>query len=136
MDNAEIIIAGAGPAGLAAAITLAHTGRRVVVHEAQTEVGCRFKRDLQEIKNWTTRKDALAVLAELAITTDFDHLACREGAAFDAWGRARTIRSDQPLFYVVERVPGPGTGAGPGQCPDRRQPIPARPGPRRGRRQA
>ncbi|MDT8449118.1 MAG: NAD(P)/FAD-dependent oxidoreductase [Wenzhouxiangellaceae bacterium] len=109
MDNAEIIIAGAGPAGLAAAITLAHTGRRVVVHEAQAEVGYRFKRDLQGIENWTTRKDALAVLADLAITTDFDHLACREGTAFDAWGRAHAICSDQPLFYMVERGPGPGT---------------------------
>lgn len=35
-------IAGAGPAGLAAAITLAHSGRQVIVYETQKEVGHRF----------------------------------------------------------------------------------------------
>ncbi|MFU8830068.1 MAG: FAD-binding protein [Phycisphaerales bacterium] len=53
--NPAIEIAGAGPAGLAAAITLARVGRVVIVHEAQAEVEYRFKRDLQGLENWTTR---------------------------------------------------------------------------------
>lgn len=45
-----IQIAGAGPAGLAAAITLARAGRQVVVHELQSDVGHRFKRDFQGLE--------------------------------------------------------------------------------------
>jgi len=52
--NKKIEIAGAGPAGLTAAITLAQAGRKVVVHEAYKEVGHRFSRDFQGLENWTT----------------------------------------------------------------------------------
>lgn len=51
MQNGPINIVGAGPAGLAAAITLARAGRAVIVHEAQAEVGYRFQRDLQGLEN-------------------------------------------------------------------------------------
>ena len=108
-ENTPIEIAGAGPAGLAAAITLARAGRTVVVHEAQDEVGHRFKRDLQGLENWTTRQDTLAVLQDLGITTDFQWLPCRQGTVFDAWDQAYPIRSREPLFYMVERGPGPDT---------------------------
>lgn len=103
-----IRIAGAGPAGLASAITLARAGRRVVVHEAQREVGSRFQGDLQGLENWTTKQDVLAELDGLGLTTSFDALACRAGTAFDAWGRAYPVRSRVPLVYLVER----GSGAG------------------------
>ncbi|MAT66740.1 MAG: hypothetical protein CMN57_14015 [Gammaproteobacteria bacterium] len=107
--DASIEIAGAGPAGLAAAITLARAGRRVIVHEAQAEVGHRFKRDLQGLENWSTREDALAVLQAQGIAAGFRQLPCRQGTVFDAWGRAYSIRSDAPLFYMVERGSGPDT---------------------------
>ncbi|WP_275098042.1 NAD(P)/FAD-dependent oxidoreductase [Sedimenticola hydrogenitrophicus] len=109
MSDTAIEIAGAGPAGLAAAITLARAGRPVIVHEAQAEVGYRFKRDLQGLENWTTRQDALAVLRELGVATDFKRLPCRQGTVFDAWGKAYAIYSHEPLFYMVERGPGPDT---------------------------
>lgn len=106
----EVIqIAGAGPAGLAAAITLARTGRRVVVHEAQREVGYRFQGDLQGLENWTMEREVLGELREMELTTAFAHRACHEGTAFDAWGQAYPVRSDVPLFYIVERGPGPGS---------------------------
>jgi len=54
-----IQIAGAGPAGLAAAITLAKNGRQVVVHEARNEVGDRFNGDFQGLENWTTEQNVL-----------------------------------------------------------------------------
>jgi len=106
----EVIeIAGAGPAGLAAAITLARAGRRVIAHEAQREVGYRFQGDLQGLENWTTERDVLDELGEMELTTAFVHRACREGTAFDAWGQAYPVRSRAPLFYMVERGPGPGS---------------------------
>jgi flavin-dependent dehydrogenase len=109
MDDTPIEIAGAGPAGLAAAITLARSGRAVVVHEAQAGVGHRFGGDLQGLDNWSTREDVLMVLGEQGIRTDFRKLPCRDGTAFDAWDRAYAIRSAEPLFYMVERGSGPGT---------------------------
>lgn len=104
-----IQIAGAGPAGLAAAITLARAGRRVIVHEVQREVGYRFQNDLQGLENWTTERDVLDELREMELTTAFAQRACREGIAFDAWGEAYPMRSDAPIFYMVERGPGPGS---------------------------
>lgn len=108
-DKDAIEIAGAGPAGLAAAITLARAGRRVVLHEAHGEVGHRFQGDLQGLENWTSDEDVLAGLQRLGITTDFAHLPCLTGTAFDARGRNYRIRSRAPLFYLIERGPAPQT---------------------------
>ncbi len=99
-------VVGAGPAGLAAAITLARGGRRVVVHEARPGVGHRFGGDLQGLENWTTTTDVLDGLRELGITTDFAQLASTQVTAFDAWGGTHRIRGRQPLFYLVVRGPG------------------------------
>ncbi|MCO6414525.1 MAG: hypothetical protein J5I92_17460 [Thiogranum sp.] len=109
MGGTAIEIAGAGPAGLAAAITLAGAGRQVIVHEAQGAVGYRFKRDLQGLENWTTRQDALVALQKQGLTIGFKRLPCRAGTVFDAWGKGYCIRSHEPLFYMVERGPGPDT---------------------------
>ncbi len=104
-----IHIAGAGPAGLAAAITFARAGRRVVVHEASREVGHRFQGDLQGLENWTSPEDVLETFRRLGLATDFAALPCRAGTVFDAWDRAYDLKSDAPLFYMVERGPGPGS---------------------------
>lgn len=105
--DASAQIAGAGPSGLAAAITLAQAGRRVVVHEAQREVGFRFQGDLQGLENWSTEQDVLEILRGQGFTTDFAVVPCRKGVAFDAWGKPYEIKSKTPLFYLVERGPGP-----------------------------
>ena len=108
-SHEEFQIVGAGPAGLAAAITLAHAGRRVMVHEAAAEVGSRFQGDHQGLENWTTENDVLDDLRERGIACNFAATPCREGVAFDAWETRYEIRSDWPLFYLIERGPGPGT---------------------------
>lgn len=104
-----VLIAGAGPAGLAAAITLARAGRQVVVHEAQQEVGHRFGGDFQGLENWSTEADVLSVLKRHGLATDFVALPCRNGTAFDPAGNRYEIKSNAPIFYLVERGPGPGT---------------------------
>ena len=104
-----IQIGGAGPAGLAAAITLARAGRRVLVHEAQGEVGHRFDGDFQGLENWSTQQDALDLLREIGITTEFAMLPCGRGYAFDAWGERYQVAGSKTLFYMVERGSGPRT---------------------------
>jgi len=107
--GAAVEIAGAGPAGLVAAITLAQAGRRVVVHEAHKEVGYRFGADFQGLENWSSEEDVLSVMQKQGLTTDFDALPCRNGTVFDSDDRRYLIESDKPLFYLVERGPGPGS---------------------------
>lgn len=109
MQNELIQIGGAGPAGLAAAITLARAGRRVLVHETQGEVGHRFDGDFQGLENWSTQQDALDLLRGIGITTEFAMLPCSRGYAFDAWGERYGVAGSKTLFYMVERGPGPGT---------------------------
>lgn len=107
--NASIEVVGAGPAGLAAAITLARGGRHVVVHEAGPEVGHRFRRDLQGLENWSGARDVVDEMRDAGLATGFDAAPCVEAVGFDAWDRAYALRSAQPLCYLVERGPRPGS---------------------------
>lgn len=109
MQTDLIQIGGAGPAGLATAITLARAGRRVLVHEVQREVGHRFDGDFQGLENWSTQQDVLDLLRELGITTEFAMLPCSRGHAFDAWGERYEVAGRKTLFYLLERGPGPRT---------------------------
>jgi flavin-dependent dehydrogenase len=106
---APVSISGAGPAGLAAALTLARAGVPTIVREFRHDVGARFHDDFQGIENWTTPGDVLEELAELGIETRVELAPCREGTFYDPAGRETVLRSENPLFYLVRRGPGPGT---------------------------
>ena len=102
-DSGVITVVGAGPAGLACAIVLARAGRTVIVREWHNTVGSRFHGDFQGLENWSDRRDVLDELRAAGIEVNFDCHPVREGTAFDAWGESYPIRSDRPLFYLVQR---------------------------------
>lgn len=108
MDRA-IPILGAGPAGLAAAITLARAGRAVDVFEKRRLVGGRFHGDFQGLENWSDGGDVLAELAALGIPADFEHRGFGALVMLNADGRRYPLHSEEPLFYLVRRGPGAGT---------------------------
>jgi flavin-dependent dehydrogenase len=108
-NAAPVEIVGAGPAGLAAAITLARRGIGARVYERNSGVGCRFHGDFQAIENWTREQDALDELAEIGIEPTFDRTVVREGVFFDAAERVRRVHSARPAFYLVRRGPEPGS---------------------------
>ncbi len=102
-------IAGAGPAGLAAALAVVRGGGQARVRERRSDVGGRFHGDFQGIENWTGDGDALEELAALGIEPDFDHAAFRECVLFDPDGREYPVRSTEPLWYLVRRGSGAST---------------------------
>lgn len=108
-SSESLQIAGAGPAGLSAALLAVQAGRNVVVYEAGKGVGGRFHDDFQGLENWTTAGDVLAELAAIGVEATFEHKAVHEVTAFEPTGRAHVVRSAEPLFYLVRRGPGPGT---------------------------
>ncbi len=97
-----IRIAGAGPAGLAAAITLALAGRDVEVHERRADCGARFGGDLQGLENWSDDVDVLAELREAGLPADF--YAAPLTAAIQTNGRRDDrLEFAHPGLYLVKR---------------------------------
>jgi len=97
-----ISIAGAGPAGLTAAINLAAAGYDVVVHEQRVDVGMRFSEDFQAIENWSSKEDVLTTIRRFGIKPDF---YCRPIRKVSSYGpRSSThVSFVQPLAYLVQR---------------------------------
>ena len=108
-DRTPVHIVGAGPAGLAAAIAIAQSGRHAVVHEHARGVGSRFHDDFQGLENWTTAQDVLDELGSFGLEIDFEHTPFRETVIFDPSGRPHRYASPKPLYYLVRRGSGAGT---------------------------
>ncbi|HYL21832.1 MAG TPA: hypothetical protein VEU74_08710 [Gemmatimonadales bacterium] len=108
-DGALIHISGAGPSGLAAALTANRAGRQVRVYERSLDVGHRFHNDFQGLENWTAEGDVIDELVALGVDPTFDHTSVREVVVFDPRHHAHTYRSLRPFFYLVRRGSGAGT---------------------------
>lgn len=102
-------VVGAGPSGLAAAITLAKAGREVRVVERHHGVGGRFHGDMQGLENWSSQEDALDRLMALGIEPTFDHKGFDEVTFYDSRLRPNVARTQRPMFYLVRRGPGEGS---------------------------
>src|SRR3989304_4248282 len=106
--NKKIEIVGAGPAGLVAAINLARAGYKVTVYEEKPDVGHRFHGDFQGLENWSSEEDAAVLLERLGIQINYTCQPYSELTVFDANFNKRIIRSQRPLFYLVQRGHAPG----------------------------
>lgn len=98
----EIKIAGAGIAGLTAAINLKLAGYEVVVFEKNADVGGTHN-DFEGLENWTREEDILDFLKKINIDSDFHHKPCREVNAFGPENNKLVVKSDIPFLYLVKR---------------------------------
>jgi flavin-dependent dehydrogenase len=104
MNNKKTIsIIGAGPAGLCAAINLAHAGYTVTVYERNRDVGMRFHGDFQGIENWSTSEDFLSALQKMSIRPDFLCHPYTQGRFFMKGNYGGIVNSPKPLFYLTLR---------------------------------
>jgi len=95
-------IAGAGIAGLTAAINLAKSGYNVEVFEKRADCGQRFHGDMQGIENWSRKIDVIQELKEINIETNFD---CTPFSNVTVTNTKidENFNFDRPLFYLVKR---------------------------------
>jgi flavin-dependent dehydrogenase len=106
--DSPIVVVGAGPSGLAAAITLARADRNVVVHERRPECGSRFRGDLQGLENWSDQQDVVAEVRGMGIDPGFECNPFR--ALIESNGRRSVeLTFDRPIFYLVRRGTERGT---------------------------
>jgi|SaaInlV_200m_DNA_3_1039701.scaffolds.fasta_scaffold10995_2 flavin-dependent dehydrogenase len=108
MSKKSLKILGAGPAGLAAAITAAHAGRDVDVYERHNTIGKRFGGDMQGLENWSQDIDIIEQLNSMGIKINFD---CDPFDSFIITDgiKQSTATFDRPIFYLVKRGPEKGT---------------------------
>lgn len=105
--NKKTEIVGSGPAGLVAAINLARAGYKVTIYEEKPDVGHRFHGDFQGLENWGSEEDAAVLLERLGIQINHICHPYNELTVFDADLNKRIIRSQRPLFYLVQRGNAP-----------------------------
>lgn len=99
----KIIIAGAGPAGITAAINLARAGFRVTVYDKTKEVGARFFGDTQALENLSSFEDALEMLKRMNIAADFPYVPFNQVDILDGSGKKTVLTSSRPGGYLVRR---------------------------------
>jgi flavin-dependent dehydrogenase len=102
-------IAGAGPAGLSAAIHLLRSGLPVEVFERRDRVGARFINEYQILESYSRPEDALDELRAMGIEASFDHRGATWAHLFDDRAVPRRVTSSRPYGYFVRRGPEPGT---------------------------
>jgi flavin-dependent dehydrogenase len=101
----SIRIAGAGPSGLTAAITLAKAGYEVELFEARDSVGARFIGDFQVVENMSQPEDAREMMKRFGLETDFFLRPAQNALFFDHRLRSQPVQSRRPFGYFIRRGP-------------------------------
>lgn len=109
MPDSPILIAGAGPAGLTAAMTLVGAGLSVTVAEARPMVGGRFIGGFQILENHSRPEDALSFLHAIGIDTNFWLKPAWDAVLFDHRMNGHPVKSGLPYGYFLKRGPDEGT---------------------------
>lgn len=104
-----IIISGAGPSGLTAAICLARAGYLVQIHEAREAVGARFIDDFQVIENTSLTEDVRMMLRRIGLKTNFYFEPAHHATFYHHRLHAQQVQSRQPYGYFIRRGPEAGT---------------------------
>lgn len=108
MKKKTIKIAGAGIAGLTAAINLAKAGYEVEVYDRVGDSGQRFCGDFQGIENWSYKQDALDFLNDINIELNFDYQGVDKFSVWAPDDCHRDFKLSRPLCYLVKRGVGEG----------------------------
>lgn len=98
-----VTVVGAGPSGLAAAITLARAGVPVRVYEKGPAVGTRFHGDFQGLENWSREEDVLEDLGAMGLEINFPARPRTSADFYDADGELHRVSMERPFFYLVRR---------------------------------
>jgi flavin-dependent dehydrogenase len=104
-----IVIAGAGPAGLSAAIHLRRSGVPVEVFERREDVGARFIGEYQVLESYSRQEDARDELVQMGIEVNFELRPAHWARLFDDRGRASSVSSERPYGYFLRRGTEDGT---------------------------
>jgi flavin-dependent dehydrogenase len=105
-----ITIAGAGLAGLTAAIGLRRAGLPVRVYERGPDSGHARRPDWDAIENWTSEEGLPDFLARIGIDPQaFDLVPAPRFGVIDPRGRLYSVSTPAPFFYLVKRGQSPGS---------------------------
>jgi flavin-dependent dehydrogenase len=104
-----IVIAGAGPAGLSAAIHLRRSGLPVEVFERREDVGARFIGEYQILESYSREADARDELADMGIDVNFELRPAHWARLFDDRGKVSSVSSERPYGYFLRRGTEEGT---------------------------
>src|SRR3954469_8538096 len=100
----EIVIAGAGVAGLTAAINLKRAGRAVRVIDRNTASGAQRFPDWDAVENWTSVEDLPIFLEGIGIEgSRFSYMGHRLFSVIDPQGKRYDIATPRPFFYLIKR---------------------------------
>lgn len=100
----EIVIAGAGVAGLTAAINLKRAGRAVRIIERSRASGAQRFPDWDAIENWTANEDVPAFLQRIGVEgSRFRHVPHCDFSVIDPYGKRHEVHTRRPFFYLTKR---------------------------------
>lgn len=108
MSPEAVIIGGGGLSGLAAALTLAHAGREVVVYERGVACGSRRHQDVEGLETWIFPQRPMDYLQAHNLPTSFHSRPVDTFHFIDELGQIHSTTAQEPFFHLVCRGAAPG----------------------------